>query len=838
MPPPDPSAAHDPRRSRAARAWVAVGLLSGGALAFGRLAVLYELARGARGLPPLEARHAAAAELLPTALHALVFGLAAGALTAGPAAPARAPGGFLFAVLLLLSPLTGWPMADPADLALPSAAPAISNLWVLVALSLAAGAILCLVGARLRRGGRAAAALGSLPALALIGAALAAAALSWGGSAAPAMPVREVVAELLWGDRLETVEAVPGCAPRAAILTPLVDLHLDTGDKPAWIMPPPCEVAFEVLPEEGEVRLQAAAGVDIATQRVFRDLPAGYRLKVRFEVEVDGASAFDQTIVVGAHEELRGLGGLAACEWRHVGGSQGLALRPGQRVVLRTSLPEIASVPAGRAGELVLGFGELLLERWGNVPRTTASRETPNLVLIVMDTLRADRMSCYGCRKLTTPHLDQLAARGTVFDEAYASSSWTWPATASILTGLLPYEHGVVSNESSTLVLGCETVAEVLQRRGYTTGAISCNPLIAPERYFDQGFEEFDSAREMRMTDEVIDDVLAWLERHAHTRFFLYLHLVDPHTPHRPLAAELERLGAAPKPADFDRLKTYGARSGEVDGIDHWAGELMSGAGRDPDGTPHPERVVPEAHRRYIHDVYDASVATGDHYCGEILAALERLGLDDETVVVFTSDHGEELFDRGLLAHGHGVQRELVRVPLIVAGPHVPRGVRVAAEVSNRRVAPTLAALGGGRMARVDAPGLLGEEPAAGPVFYATEKGFWNGRRNLGVFGLRAEGFVLQHAPRGADWNADEPPAGGQNRLFRLEDDRDERVDVALLPAHAQRLAALLATLRARLREQNERRLGAALGVGGTALADLIKLGYAGGGEHEKEEGK
>ena len=466
-------------------------------------------------------------------------------------------------------------------------------------------------------------------------------------------------------------------------------------------------------------RVRAAAGCDRSLQG---HLPAdGGRLEVRFEVDVDGETVFDERIVVEPHERLRAEGRLDACAWRHVGGEAGLPLRPGQTVTLRTSLPG-TPLTVDDAGELRVGFGGLFLERWEPTPRTRSSRTAPSIVLIVMDTLRADRMSCHGYERDTTPHLDRLAARGTRFENAYATSSWTWPSTASILTGLLPFEHGVIANDSSTLFLGCETLPEVLQRRGYTTGAISCNPLIAPERYFDQGFETFDSAREMRMTDEVIDQALAWIDRNAGTRFFLYLHLVDPHTPHRPLPEHLERMGAV-----------LPRRLGEVPAeqagllLDYWAGQLLRA---EADATG--EALVPPDHEAFFRAQYDASVATGDHYCGLLLDALEHHGLTDETVVAFTADHGEELLDHGLLAHGHSLHRELVRVPLFLAGPGIPAGVVVERTVSNRHLAPTLATIGGGSLGQ-QGRFLLANESWDDSVFYATEKGAWSGRRGRGA---------------------------------------------------------------------------------------------------------
>jgi arylsulfatase len=812
---------HSPPPSAApARAWIAVGLLLAAVLTAARLAVL---ALGAGDADPALARFAAAGEVWPTLFHATAFGLAASALAAGDSAPrpGRRLGVWLFAAALVLSVLSGWPMARPALVSRPGPALELANLWVQAGLALAAAAALAATGRLLRCAPRLARTLGTPWALAGCAVLLAALPPASRFSSAPTMDVREVVAELLADPgRWSFQDAGGSSSPSTGILTPLVDAAFDTGDKPALILPPGTRASFTVLPTEGEVRLRAAAGCDRSVQDLVT--AAGPPLEVRFAVDVDGETVFDEVVGVEAHATLRAQGRLDACTWRHVGGERGLVLGPGQTVTLRTSLPTSSLAPS-EAADLRVGFGGLYLERKKPVARTRSSREAPNVVLIVMDTLRADRMSCYGYGRETTPHLDRIAARGTRFEDAYATSSWTWPSTASILTGLLPFEHGVIANDSSTLVLGYQTLAEVLQQRGYTTGAISCNPLIAPERYFDQGFETFDSSVRMRMSDEVIDDALAWIDRNAGTRFFLYLHLVDPHTPHRPLPGLLERMGAV-----------LPRRLGEVPAeqvgllLDYWAGRLLR---ERVDATG--EAPVPADHEAFLRAQYDASVATGDHYCGLVLDALERHGLTGETVVAFTADHGEELLDHGLLAHGHTLHGELVRVPLLLAGPQIPAGVTVERTVSNRHLAQTLATIGGGSM---DAGGefLLADEPWDEAVFYATEKGAWAGRRGLRLLGLRSGGLVLHRALDRAG-----PQAGpARRRLFNAEDDPHERADLAALPAYGERVEAMAAALDENLRRQAERRIGGALGTGGGALEALRDIGYVGDDEDEAADGR
>lgn len=855
-PPAPPAEAGVPPSTPLGRAWIGPGLLAAGVLTLARIEVLAALAAWHRGIDEELARWAALGELPQVAVQCLVLGVV-GAVLVASAGGARRFTGFVLAGLLYLSATSGWPVADAEEIAT-AGAPGLARLPLLVALAFAEAAVVAgivLVAARSAGAKSFLEARPVLVAFALVGLGLPGWVLSRDAHREPTMPVREVVAELVgtperWTivRRAEEAKALP------PVITPFVDWRLtaaehDTGDKPALNLPPPSEVSFTVDEREGVVDLVAAAQIDFELTHRWpdaegNDTPSPLdglgadHVAVRFEVLVDGRSVFDEVIV----HRRRGDTGESR-EWRHVGEGGKLPLEPGQTVTLRTSFgdEETERFWGAHPFGFRCGFGDLVLERWHRRPRQRATPEQPNLVLVVMDTLRADRMSCYGYEKPTTPYADALAARGMLFENAFATSSWTWPSTASLLTGLLPYEHGVISNSACNLGLSYETVAEVLQGRGYTTAAISCNPLIDRDRHFDQGFETFDCAARMRMSDEVIEEIEETLDRVAGSRFFLYLQLVDPHTPHRPLASELARLGGTAPPDYPDEVRL----GMEVDGLDHYAQLLNGGAGRDPDGTPHPDRVIPEAHRQWMSDRYDASVGTGDHFLGRILDRLERLGLTGKTIVVFTADHGEELLDHDMLEHGHALWKELVHVPLILAGPGLPEGVRVTTEVSNRHVAPTLAILGGGVLSRVgDARNLLEEGLAPMPIFSATEKGYWNGHKGLQLLGWREGEYVTHYAPKGGDWGQPAAP-GGQVRIFDVEDDPRERYDLATIPERRAAIASESVPRVVKCREEQlERKVGIDVPVGGAPLPpgytgdDEGPRGLRGGARGEKDESK
>jgi arylsulfatase A-like enzyme len=823
-------------------AWIGPGLLLAGILALGRVKILEKLASGTGDGPSEWFRWALLADWPAEMVKGLMMGSAAAAVI-WSARGGRRPFGILLGGLILLSALTGWPIAATEEIPR-GTTPGVPGPLELGLVCLALASSLSLLAWTSSRTPVLARLLSSPITLGLLGS-LGLGLPGWllwsQANQAPPMPVREILAELdTESASWSVVREDPLHPARAAILSPFTDMRFtravhDTGDKVSLVMSPPCEVSF-TIPEGSEgAQLLLAAQIDGRyTDRGIDDPELPYlrkdsildgrgldSLSVSFEVERDGESIYSSTIT-HRHDETG-----AEREWQHLGSEGAIEVAPGQVVTLRTNFGDPATALAFAEEGLDCGFGGLVLERWEERPRQRSNPSTPNILFITVDTLRADRMSCYGYEKYTTPHMDRLAERGILFRQAFSTSSWTWPSTASLLTGLLPYEHGVLSNKACNLNYNYETLAEALQQRGYTTSAISCNPLIDQTRQFDQGFERFDAGPRMRMTDEVIDLIEAEIRALASTRFFLYLQLADPHTPHRPLPSELDRLGGE-EPEDFpDRIQA----GIEVDGMDHYAGRLMADEACDEFGVQHPERVVPPEHAQWISDRYDASVGTGDHYIGRILELLDSLELTEKTIVVITSDHGEEIFDHGMLAHGHALWSELVHVPLIIAGPGLANGQVIHEEVSNRHLAPTLAIVGGGELAGVtDALNLLAQEFSSPTVFYQTSKGYWNGHKGLEVQGLRQDEYSTHFAEHGGRWKR-EPEERGEARIFATGADFKESTDLFIDSKFRAIAARSAAAIQASVREQRERRQGSDIGIGGSGLKALKDLGYVGGDE-------
>jgi arylsulfatase A-like enzyme len=727
--------------------------------------------------------------LLPELIiHGLVLCCAAAIVLRTSEARSHRLAARAFAAFLFGCALTGWPLAAPTDLPSLTAPLGPANLPLLAAGALMLTLVIELLPKSIER---------PLPTALLLLLGVAGPG-SWALSVLNDPPTAQghvVVAELLdEPNRWALGETHPIHKPKTGVLTPWVDFEVDGGDKPSLVMPPPCEASFVVLPEDGPVRLRLSAGVDQSVDNTLP--PSAPQAAFAFEVLVDGLPAFESVI-----EVERGSSTGAARAWRHP--ETDISLLAGQTVTLRT---RVAAGEGVEAAGCSIGFGTLVLEREASQPRLLATSDRPSMVVFVMDTQRSDRMSCYGYRDLTTPHTDALASRGTLFETAYSTSSWTWPATASILTGLVPEEHGVLSNESCTLALSNMSLPEVLAEKGYATGAFSCNPLIAPERYFDQGFEQFDSAPHIRHTGDIIDEVEEWITSRAGARFFLYLHLADPHTPHEPLPEELDRLGHK-QPLDYVSIEHEGRT---YDRMDLYTRNLLR-----PGALLSEE--VPELHQEWIHQVYDASVATGDHYLGRIMARLDELGLRETTVVALTSDHGEELFDHERLAHGHTLHTELVRVPLLLAGPGIPVR-RVSEPVSNRHLAPTLARIGGAELPHaVDGVMLFEDELPSRSISYQTGKGAWEDERGQHLYGVRKGDWVLHH-------NADMEQRSWS--LYEVRSDPYELNNLARTDGIEATQHDLFQTLQREIESARARRRGVAVGVGSGGMSNLEGIGY------------
>src|SRR5262245_10104598 len=283
--------------------------------------------------------------------------------------------------------------------------------------------------------------------------------------------------------------------------------------------------------------------------------------------------------------------------------------------------------------------------------RALAQRRDLNVVFVLVDTLRADRLGSYGYSRPTTPNLDALAEQGIAFDRVLSQSSWTKTSMASLWTATFPLRNGVVRYDD-VLPPAATLPAEVFREAGFRTAGIWRNGWVAPNFGFDQGFEFYTSPRPGRerarlergnpsaeglpgSDEDVATSTFEFLDSYGRERFFLYLHLMDLH-----------------QYVYDDKAQRFGTS---------------------------------------YSDVYDQSLNWTDRVIGAIVSKLEEVGAQDRTLVVVASDHGEAFLEHGYEGHARNLYREVTYVPLVIALPfRLAQGVRIGEQVSNVDIWPTV----------------------------------------------------------------------------------------------------------------------------------------------------
>ena len=353
---------------------------------------------------------------------------------------------------------------------------------------------------------------------------------------------------------------------------------------------------------------------------------------------------------------------------------------------------------------------------WRLAWRTTDADQLAGVVIVTLDTTRADRLSTYGFMGVEMPHLERLAAEGVQFETALAVAPLTLPSHASIFTGLFPPRHGVRDNADRPLASSHLTLAEVLRGRGFRTGAFVGSVVLQADRGLAQGFDTYGDvpvvagpplASRQRPGAQVMDQALAWLESNAAAPFLLWAHLYDPHAPYDP---------------------------------------------------PAPYR---DAHL----DPYVGELAYVDAQLGRLLAALDRLHLTDRTLLVVVGDHGEGLGDHGEPTHGQTLYDSVLRIPLIIRAPAVaPR--RVDAVVRQVDLMPTLLDLVGLPSVATDGVSLRGALGGAPLQLEAYAESLYTTRL----------GLAPRHALRDGRFKLIDGPS---TELYDLERDPFEQHNIA-----------------------------------------------------------
>ncbi|HJZ78407.1 MAG TPA: sulfatase-like hydrolase/transferase [Vicinamibacterales bacterium] len=429
----------------------------------------------------------------------------------------------------------------------------------------------------------------------------------------------------------------------------------------------------------------------------------------------------------------------------------------------------------------------------GCVARGSAPVATlPQHVLVVtIDTLRADRLGCYGNREVPTPNLDRIAREGLLAPDANVPAPITRPSHVSIFTGLYPAQHGIRDNISRALAPEVPTLAEAFKAAGFETAGFVSSIVLSRQSGLARGFDTFsdrfdlgpdahDEARFLdileKRGDVAVADAIAWLESHARARTFAWVHLYDPHAPYEP-----------PEP--------YASR--------------------------------------YADRPYDGEVAWSDELVGRLDAALARLGIRDRTLVAVTADHGEALGEHGESVHGFFLYEATLRVPLLMRGPGIRPGTRIPVVARSVDLFPTILELSG-------VPSPKGTLPIAGRSLAAAARG---DRRGLD----EAPAFAESLTPRiHYGWSDLRSIRDGRWKFVLAP--RPELYDLARDPAERRNLVvdepARARALRTALERQlgsEESALSARAAPPGDIPLELVErlgaLGYVSGGQNPAEMG-
>lgn len=304
----------------------------------------------------------------------------------------------------------------------------------------------------------------------------------------------------------------------------------------------------------------------------------------------------------------------------------------------------------------------------------------PNVLLISIDTLRADHLGCYGYAVKTSPNLDAFAAgRAALFETSVAAAPSTEPSHAAILTSLLPSHHGAFFSRKAALAERCTTLAELLRREGYRTMSVNDGGQMDAALGFAQGFDDYvtlPGRAQLAKFWKTVSAALRWIDDHEDddAPWFAFLHTYEPHHPYNPGAAFYEAIGhsySGPLPTVVDKPLLMKINSGAL--------------------------AVTDADRQHVVAAYDGDIRSMDAAFGELVSGLEARGLLDDTVVIVTSDHGEELGERGMMGwHSHALWDEQLLVPLLVGLPDGRfAGKRIRSQVRGIDVLPTVLELVG-----------------------------------------------------------------------------------------------------------------------------------------------
>jgi arylsulfatase A-like enzyme len=488
---------------------------------------------------------------------------------------------------------------------------------------------------------------------------------------------------------------------------------------------------------------------------------------------------------------------------------------------------------ASLAATVLFAFVSSLIGARATLPGSTvlagwATANQPNIIMIALDTARADHFSSYGYSRSTTSNLDNLAKKGVLFETAVATAPWTLPSFASVFTGLLPHQHAADGNVP--LASGLLTLASILKSRGYSTVGFNANFVMGTRRtgiaqgfdFYEDGDDSFRSDLDsigafklflylfyhplvrvdpLRRRDarEVSQSVMHWFGNHSQQPFFLFINYFDAHEPYSPIREIGDEFG--------DAHTSLAQRvNAEIHGFSHLVADPKSAA----------ERATVVAG-------YDSAIAYEDRQIGNLLRLFEASPEWSNTYIVVFADHGQSLGDHGHYGHRWGISWELLHVPLIIAGPGIPAGRRITDLVSLQQLFATILDLS------------QGASPAPEPKSlrcYWTFPPVTCDAQPLVVSEYSSEESISLVTP---EWHFIRD-FDGNEQLYHRTTDPLENVDLALSPGYQDEVKILQRRLIERLEASPPWRGEDSLrGVGESEFSLLTKRSLPGPGSGNKQ---
>jgi arylsulfatase A-like enzyme len=413
------------------------------------------------------------------------------------------------------------------------------------------------------------------------------------------------------------------------------------------------------------------------------------------------------------------------------------------------------------------GIADTMLAHHAESPVSTTStsdHKIKHVFLITIDTLRRDALSCYNPGGADTPHIDQLANDAVIYDRAYSPSPWTLPSLASIMTGVSPLVHGAML-KVSRVPRALRTLGEYMRDAGYYTAIVGWSGILSPQYNVVQGFMHEDiypktpsggtvgeaiahrwlrAGSPVEPSTRVLTDVsVDWIEANVAHDSFMWIHYLDPHQPYEPPAEYLP---------DEDPPERMGNRF------------MVANVMKVP-----LEQTPGVAQRKWVRSLYDAEVRYVDDNVGRFVSTLKELGIYDESLIILTSDHGEEFWEHGRFEHGHSLYNELVGVPLLIKPPKFAGHKRYDGVVSNGSIMPTVAALCG-----IDVPDSSLSYQSISRTFQPNAQE----RREAHAFCTGVMYYQQKEAIIFHDRKYIRSLATGREELYDLEEDPDEQYPI------------------------------------------------------------